>query len=289
MICPECKNEIEEGAKTCPACGKALSPEQPEVKSVRVKPAAPTPEERREVRVNAGIYKLICIAMGLCLIAGSVVWATLMLKDRTRRDDPPPASSAPAQSQEQSAAVTTKRTETTTTTTTADPYKQEVAPKFEEDYGTMYVTTDSLVMRIGPGYDYSKCKGEPLASGTALNVTAEQEDAKSEETWCYVTSDGVSGWVCKTYLSSTAPTVTVVKPDDYYSSSTDISVIRYGGVKLYTGPDTTYDVIAELPQGTELEKVGYNYLSVKWTYVKYGEQYGWIETYDGDWFNPTIE
>ena len=43
MICPECKNEIEEGAKTCPACGKALSPEPPEVKSVRVKPAAPTP------------------------------------------------------------------------------------------------------------------------------------------------------------------------------------------------------------------------------------------------------
>ena len=23
--------------------------------------------------------------------------------------------------------------------------------------------------------------------------------------------------------------------------------------------------------------------------VSSGEQYGWIETYDGDWFNPTIE
>jgi uncharacterized protein YraI len=256
-----------------------------------------TEHERREVRVNAGIYKLLCISMGLCLIAGSVVWATLLLRDRI--DTKPTAAgtaasgSGEASIPEEAAATTTTTTAptttTVTTTTTADPYTQAVAPQFEDDYGTMYVSSDSLAMRIGPGYDYTKVEGDGIPSGTQLSILAEQEDSKSDETWCYAEYNGESGWVCKTYLSSTNPTVTVVQPDQYYLTSSNITVTRYGGLKLYAGPDESYDVLAEIPEGETLQKIGYNYMSVKWVYTCYGEQNGWIVSYDGDWFNPSFE
>lgn len=298
MICPKCRYIIEDGSDMCRVCGadlteentQSVSEQEQSVQSYSDEAAEEEKHKRREVRVNAGIYKLICIAMGMCLIAGSVVWATMMLRDRI--DSPvksgvsEPESAAPA---ETTAATTKAVTTTTVTTTTPDPYKEAVAPQFEDDYGIMYVSSDSLVMRIGPGYDYTKVDADALTSGTPLSVLAEQEDAKSGETWCYVSYGEHEGWICKTYLSSTNPTITVVKPDDTYSNPLWYKVTRYGGLKLYSGPDESYDVIAEIPEGEEIQKIGYNYMSVKWVYTCYGDQYGWIISYDGDWFNPTIE
>ena len=66
-------------------------------------------------------------------------------------------------------------------------------------------------------------------------------------------------------------------------------MIRDGGLKLYAGPGTSYDIIDQLEEGETVTKEGYNYFSVKWVYVSVGDQHGWIQTYDGDWLNPTIE
>ena len=68
-----------------------------------------------------------------------------------------------------------------------------------------------------------------------------------------------------------------------------VTITRMGGLNLYAGPGDSYDVILTLKEGDEITNEGYNYFSVKWAYVSYGGQYGWIKTYDGDWFNRTIE
>ncbi len=294
MICPKCGMEIPDNSSVCTLCGESIPVEQENITE-----ADNTPEiaQKREHAsgINVGIYKLLCICMALCLVAGSVVWAVIMLRDRI--DSSSSSSEAVAvavqdETEAESTATTTTTTATTTTTTvtTTDPYKQTVEPDFEDDYGTMYTTSDSLAIRIGPGYDYEKLETS-IPSGTALDVLAEQEDAKSGEAWCYISYEGENGWVCKSYLTDTSPTVTVVAPDELYTGSDRmwVTVIREGGIKLYSGPDESYDVITVLDEGEELREEGYNYLSVKWKYVSYGEQYGWIITYDGDWLNPTIE
>lgn len=290
MFCPKCKREYAAGANSCPYCGEIFFNEQTQQETQ----SADDAHKEKEVKVNAGIYKLICVAMGFCLVAGSVVWATLMLRDRM---DSPVRSSSSAVPQEQSenekqsAVTTAPKATTTVTTTTVNPYEQAVSPKFEDDYGTMYAIADSLVMRIGPGYDYLKLETDSIPSGTAFSVLAEQEDAKSGETWCYTAFGDDSGWICKSFLSEKNPTVAVVLPDEIYDEIdiSTVEVIRSGGLKLYSGPDDTYDVLAEIPEGTEITKCGYNYFSVKWIYVCYEDQYGWVMSYDGDWFNPSIE
>ncbi|MBR1723444.1 MAG: SH3 domain-containing protein, partial [Ruminococcus sp.] len=184
----------------------------------------------------------------------------------------------------------TSATTTTTTTTTTDPYKQTVEPQMIDDYGTMYVIADELIIRIGPGYDYERLE-DTIPNGTALDVSAEQIDAKSGESWCYISYDGNDGWVSKSFLSLNNPTVAVVLPDDYYYDfqRETVKVTRDGGLKLYAGPGTSYDVIDTLEEGATLTKEGYNYFSVKWIYLSIGDQFGWVQSYDGDWFNPTIE
>lgn len=249
---------------------------------------------KHEVRVNAGIYKLICISMGLCLIAGSIVWASLLLRDRidspkTDRSGISQQADLPMTEEKETVATTAPKTETTTTTTTVDPFTVAVSPQFEDNYGTMYAVNDEVVMRIGPGYDYTKLD-PTVPKGSAMLIKAEQADIKSGETWCYINYGDVDGWVCKAFLSNVNPTIAVVMPDEFYTGSdrTWFRVTRSGGLKLYAGPGEDYEVITTIDEGTELREEGYNYMSIKWLYTCLDGQYGWIATYDGDWFNPTI-
>ena len=154
----------------------------------------------------------------------------------------------------------------------------------------MFTITDGIIMRIGPGYDYDMLDTR-IPSGASINIDCEQFDPKSAETWCYITYNGAAGWISKTFLSDSNPFVAVVKPDEMYPSYQRDSVIvtRMGGLDLYAGPGEEYDIIMRLDERAELTNEGYNYFSVKWAYVSYGGQYGWIKTYDGDWFNRTIE
>ena len=297
MICKSCGRECTGSLRYCRLCGADLLAEEKRVKFPEKTESSEAPAPAVKSGVNANIYKLLCICMGLCLIAGSVVWAAIMLRDRidapVRADEAVPVTNAPEEKKtttRESTTTTKPTTTTTTTTTTTDPYKVTVEPDFIEDYGTMYVIADELIMRIGPGYDYTRLD-TTVPNGTALDLEAEKVDPKSGESWCYIEYGGEKGWVSKSFLSSTNPTVAVVLPDEYYygSSRTEMNVSRYGGLKLYSGPGTGYDYITTIPEGESITKEGYNYFSVKWVYISYGDQFGWIQSYEGDWFNPTIE
>lgn len=326
MICKNCGRESIDGLKYCKSCGADLAAQGfVDIKDYKFEdsddmraepdngygsygnyeqPAADRRPKHDSGAVSAGFYKFLCVCMGMCLIAGSVVWAVIMMRDRidtsranrgagktniaASENEPPEAEQV---SNELPVTTTTTATTTTTTTTTTDPFKQSVSPEFiSEEYSTMYVIADELIIRIGPGYDYTRLD-DTIPSGTALGISAEQFDAKSGESWCYVDYAGEVGWVSKTFLSTTDPTVAVVRPDEYYigADREDITVTRLGGLKLYSGPGTDYDDIDLIPEGEVVTREGYNYFSVKWIYISYGEQYGWIQSYDGDWFNPTIE
>lgn len=317
MICPKCSAKIENGLYNCPFCGCKLP------RPVKVKPQAyptdadrlsqtkeysfaeeikkHTPEEmetKKPKNVEAGIYKVICVALALCLVAGSVVWASLFLRDRIDRQVVPVQNvsdenqAAPNDEAEKTPAQTTSPpvTSTTTTTTTADPFTLAVDPKYTDDYGTLYSLADALAIRIGPGYDYSKLDNA-IPSGSALKISAEQVDARSGETWCYIDYEGNVGWVCKSYLTDKNPTKAVVLPDELYEAADveEYTVIRYGGLKLYSGPGDDYDVLDTIPEDEKIEKLGHNYFAVKWIYTEYNGQAGWVASYEGDWFNPTIE
>lgn len=300
MFCKRCGKEHpdSDGTVFCPECEKIVYGTSGS--------SAHGYESERSVKVNAGIYKLLCICMGLCLVAGSVVWAALFMRDRmdsgnrsgtviaASADEEPqlaePAAAPAEGTKAKTTTTTTTTTTSTTTTTTTDPYKQTVTPKFLDLYGMMYVIVDELPVRIGPGYDYERLSVK-IPSGTALAIHAEQLDPKSGETWSYINYDNADGWVPKSMLSAKNPTVTTVLPDDYYYGSDryELTVKRMGGLNLYAGPGEGYEVIMKLDEGTSVKREGYNYFSVKWCYVSVGEQYGWIMTYDGDWFNPTCE
>ncbi len=306
MICTNCGRECSGSLRYCRLCGADLMAQNnaatkefsPFMESESGSKSEPQPKKpvKEKGTVSAGIYKFLCVCMGLCLISGSVLWAAIFLRDRidspVRAEEAVPVAEAPAEETVTKKETTTTKptTTTTTTTTTTDPYKQTVEPQMIDDYGTMYVIADELIMRIGPGYDYDRLDSM-IPNGTELDVQAEQIDAKSGESWCYVTYGTDTGWVSKSFLSLNNPTVAVVLPDDfYYDFQRDTAtVVRDGGLKLYSGPGTSYDIIATLDEGDTVTKEGYNYFSVKWIYVSYGDQNGWIQTYDGDWLNPTIE
>lgn len=296
MFCKRCARETVGNALFCDDCERIVYG----VSASTETDAMPnSPETERSVKVNAGIYKLLCICMGLCLVAGSVVWAALFMRDRMdspiKKTSSAPvtdafAEQAPEAEFSETAATTTKVTTTTTVTTTTDPFKQTVTPQFLDSYGTMFSLSDAMPIRIGPGYDYERLSAE-IPSGTALPVSAEQLDTRSGETWCYISYADSEGWVAKSMLSQTNPTIATIRPDEYYygSDRKTVTVKRMGGLYLYSGPDSSYEVILKLEEGDTAVKEGYNYFSVKWSYVSVGDQYGWIQTYDGDWFNPTIE
>lgn len=300
MICKNCKKESVGGLKYCSFCGAQLTEDTAADDKTHTEYGEENGYRSGGTAVNPNIYKLLCICMGFCLIAGSVVWAVIMLRDRIdspKRADNTAAAQISADTENTAAEhavskadTTTTTTTTTTVTTTTNPYKQTIEPELTDDYGTMYVLSDELIIRIGPGYDYDRLD-ETIPNGEALEISAEQVDAKSGESWCYINYNDSTGWVCKSLLSQTDPTVAVVQPDDYYydSDRDEVVVTRYGGLKLYSGPGVTYEVIDTIPEGESVTREGYNYFSVKWIYVSYGEQYGWVQSYDGDWFNPTFE
>lgn len=293
MFCKRCGRETSGGAIFCDTCEKIVyGVPEPETKAEKVK-------EKQSLGTSASIYKFLCVCMGLCLIAASVAWAAIFMRDRmdspAKQKDSSPALEALAdetpETEEKSKTTTTTVTTTTTTTTTTDPYKQSVLPKEIMTYGTLFTIADSTQIRIGPGYDYERIDRVEIPSGTGLDIVGEELDLRSGETWCYISYDDTEGWVPMNVLSSKSPVIAAVLPDEYYygSERKDIRITRMGGLNLYSGPGESYEVIMKLNEDDTVTKEGYNYFSVKWSYVSIGDQYGWIKTYDGDWFNPTIE
>ena len=82
---------------------------------------------------------------------------------------------------------------------------------------TMYVTPDAgLNLRKGAGTSYSVIK--TLSKGTAVTVHS------SNNGWSKVSANGVEGYVCTSYLSSTKPSTSGSSSSSSSNSSTSVSV-----------------------------------------------------------------
>ncbi|WP_294754355.1 dockerin type I repeat-containing protein [uncultured Ruminococcus sp.] len=76
-------------------------------------------------------------------------------------------------------------------------------------------------------------------------------------------------------------------PDEYVGYSTPI-IVREDGLKLYLGPEESFDCIAAIPARTRLRELGYMKNEDNWLYTEYNGQNGWIKTVEEDGSTPTI-
>ena len=79
----------------------------------------------------------------------------------------------------------------------------------------------------------------------------------------------------------------VVWPDEYIGYSTPL-MVQEDGLKLYLGPDESYDCVASIPVRTRIRELGYNKNEDKWLFTEYNGQNGWIKTVKDDGITPTI-
>ena len=76
-------------------------------------------------------------------------------------------------------------------------------------------------------------------------------------------------------------------PEELVRYSTPL-IVREDDLKLYLGPNESYDCIASVPAGTRLRELGYMRNEDKWLYTEYNGQKGWIKTVKEDGVSPTI-
>ena len=147
----------------------------------------------------------------------------------------------------------------------------------------MYVTAeDGLLLRKGPG------KENDVVS--VLSYGQEIQAEKTENGWACTTVDGNQGWCSMEYLTENKGDI---KADDKSASSkadpnklvepTNTSVNGYHGyvdspegLNMRYGPGENYNVIAVVPDKTELTELGWE---DGWVYVQYKDNYGWISAH----------
>ena len=72
-----------------------------------------------------------------------------------------------------------------------------------------------------------------------------------------------------------------VEPDELFEYGVPFRVAE-DGVKLYLGPDESYDAVASIPADTRLIEKGVQKNNETWLFTNYNGQYGWINTLDSD-------
>ena len=72
-----------------------------------------------------------------------------------------------------------------------------------------------------------------------------------------------------------------VEPDECFEFGVSFTVLK-DGLKLYSGPDESYDVIASIPADTRLIETGAMNGNSTWLFTEYNGQCGWINTLDKD-------
>ena len=77
-----------------------------------------------------------------------------------------------------------------------------------------------------------------------------------------------------------------VKPDESFEYGLPFRVAR-DGVKLYLGPDESYEAVASIPDNTRLSEKGIQKGNDTWLFTEYNGQYGWINTLDSEG-NPVV-
>lgn len=117
--------------------------------------------------------------------------------------------------------------------------------------GTIRYTTGNLNMRTGPGTSYSIILTIPKGS--------QVEVLSSANGWANVNYGGKTGYVSTSYLTGTAPGVTV----------------RYttANLNMRSGPGTSYSIILTIPRGSQVEVLG---SAGGWAKVNYGGRTGYV-------------
>ena len=79
----------------------------------------------------------------------------------------------------------------------------------------------------------------------------------------------------------TEPVHDYVEPDEHFEYGVPFFVKR-DGLKLYLGPDESYEAVASIPANTRLIEKGVQNGNNDWLFTEYNGQYGWINTLDSD-------
>lgn len=74
---------------------------------------------------------------------------------------------------------------------------------------------------------------------------------------------------------------TYVKPDHEILYGSPIGV-EAEEISMYLGPDTSYNIVTTIPQGTILNELGVQENNNNWAFVEYEGQYGWIQMVSND-------
>ena len=72
-----------------------------------------------------------------------------------------------------------------------------------------------------------------------------------------------------------------VEPDERYDYDFPFYV-REDGLKLYLGPDESYEAVASIPADTRMAEKGMQNGKNDWLFTEYNGQYGWIKTVDSN-------
>ena len=137
----------------------------------------------------------------------------------------------------------------------------------------------------------------PSTEGEILGVIPDRTEVTvrpADNGWATVTHGGVTGWVFGEYLydvpeQSASEESRIVQPEEKYEIGYHCVVRADGGLCLRSGPDTAYDVILVIPDGTEVEEFGFEN---EWVFTEYQGQPGWVSSryleFEGGMAKPVI-
>lgn len=166
-------------------------------------------------------------------------------------------------------------------------------PAFADGMGPFMEEITAYVNKEGGAeiYDYSapdhegdpyflKPTGKKIPDKTKLSLTWYTEE--NDELWYNVEyDDGNYGFIRAAELSLDLKPVEP-KEKNKYDPPHHFTVINKEGAKLYAGPGLSYEELAVLPEGTEIEALyadGYDYGSFSsWSYIEFEGKSGWVHT-----------
>ncbi len=79
--------------------------------------------------------------------------------------------------------------------------------------------------------------------------------------------------------------MTYVKPDELIKYGSSLTV-QADDLKLYTGPDESYEMITSIPKNSRLKELGTQSNNDEWFFTEYNGNYGWAKTFQDD--NTTL-
>jgi len=97
----------------------------------------------------------------------------------------------------------------------------------------------------------------------------------NDGSWCRVSVSGVSGYILSSALDFDASGVTPTEPPLDDGEMYAIVASEASTLNLRTGPGTSYDVIAQIPRGTQIVVTSYG---AEWCAVRWGSLTGYVMT-----------